>query len=230
MLLKLLRCYDDEIAILALDVITALALPPQTHRSINFSAHTTAMHKSASNCAPMFQIVEAANWSFTVSAEEFLSNIYPLNEKFKNLELDISQKPRGFGTTDTINDTSPEIAQSLLVIPDIQNDPRNIQTILAETCVPPKCLFALMWRIRLMRKVTTLEGRIEILKQQYRSILILLCCHPNSSVLSHFFQDKTDLLRDFVFMLRTGSCSSSFFFIPTFPLRYFVTFFRPWFN
>lgn len=203
---------------LALETITALALPPQVHRSINFSSHTTSMHKSSSNCNPMFQIVEAANWSFTVTAEEFLTNIHPLNEKYRDLEFDFSQKPKVYGTNEVNLDTTPDITQSLFVIPDIQNDSRSIQTILSETWIPHKYLFALMWKIRLIRKITTLEGRIDILRQQYRSILILLCCYPNSSVLSHFFQDKTDLLRDFVFMLKTGYYNLFIYFIQLFIL------------
>ena len=43
------------------------------------------------------------------------------------------------------------------------------------------------------------------MKILYQSVLILLCCYPNSSTLYHFFQDKTNLLRDFIFLLKTGS-------------------------
>jgi hypothetical protein len=201
--LKLLRCYHDDVAILALEAITALSTPPLIHRCTSFTPHTTAMHKSSAHCIPLFQIVEAANWPFSVIAEEFLSENFSLHEKHTTLEFDISQRPKVYGS-DVASDMTPGLIQSLFVIPNIHLDPRNVKTILCDSGLPHKYLFALMWRIRLLRRITTLQGRIEILKQQYRSILILLCCHPNTSVLSHFFQDKTDLLRDFIFMIRTG--------------------------
>jgi hypothetical protein len=203
LLQKLLRCYHDEIAYLALEAITALSVPPLIHRCSNFSPHNTAMHKSSAYCIPLFQIVEAANWSFSVIAEDFLSENFSLHEKHTTLEFDIAQRPKVYGS-DVVSDMTPGLIQSLFVIPNIHLDPRNVQTILSESCLPHKYLFALMWRIRMLRSITTLEGRASILRQQYRSILILLCCHPNTSVLSHFFQDKTDLLRDFIFMIRTG--------------------------
>lgn len=199
----MLRSYNDDIAILALEAVTALACPPLIHRCANFTPHTTAMHKSSANCIPLFQIVEAANWPFSVIAEQFLSPEFPLHEKHTTLEFDISQRPKVYGS-DVASDMTPGLIQSLFVISNIHLDPRHVKTILSETWLPHKYLFALMWRIRLLRRITTLSGRISILIQQYRSILILLCCHPNTSVLSHFFQDKTDLLRDFIFMVRTG--------------------------
>jgi hypothetical protein len=167
------------------------------------------MHKSSANCIPLFQIVEAANWPFSVIAEEFLSENFSLHEKHTTLEFDISQRPKVYGS-DVASEMTPGLIQSLFVIPNIHLDPRNVKTILSESGLPHKYLFALMWRIRLLRRITTIGGRIDILKQQYRSILILLCCHPNTSVLSHFFQDKTDLLRDFIFMIRSGPGSSDY--------------------
>lgn len=211
-MLKLLRSYNDDIAILALEAITALSCPPLIHRCASFSPHTTAMHKSSAYCIPLFQIVEAANWPFSVIAEQFLSENFSLHEKHTTLEFDISQRPKVYGS-DVASDMTPGLIQSLYVIPNIHLDPRHLKIILSETWLPHKYLFALMWRIRLLRNITTLEGRISILIQQYRSILILLCCHPNTSVLSHFFQDKTDLLRDFIFMVRTGNYSLLFVFI-----------------
>jgi len=42
------------------------------------------------------------------------------------------------------------------------------------------------------------------LKLLFLSVSILLNSHPNSSILYQFFQDKTDLLRDFIYLLKTG--------------------------
>ena len=191
---------------LALYTITSLAEAPPSHRSLVFSHHITAMHKVTSYCIPLFQMVEALNWSFPVIAEEFLSPSYEITDKHTRLEFDMSQRPKVYGS-DTSSDLNPSINQSVFVVPDIHTDHRSNADIVHTSWLPHKFKFALMWRIRMQRRLCTLEGRVTILKQQYQAILLLLCCHPNSSVLSHFFQDKTDLLRDFVFMLRTGmSC------------------------
>ena len=69
-----------------------------------------------------------------------------------------------------------------------------------------------MWRIRMQRMLRTLEGRVVILTAQYLSVLSLLSCHPSSNILSHFFQDKTDLLCDFIYMMRTGKQSSCHYY------------------
>lgn len=195
---------------LALEAITSLASPPQSHRSLTFSRHVTAMHRVSSNCIPLFQIVEALNWSFPVIAENFLSSDYEITQKHIRLEFDMSQRPKVYGS-DPSSDMSSTINQSVYAVPNIQTDPRTNAEIVHESWLPHKFKFALMWRIRMQRRMCSLQGRVEILKQQYRAILLLLCCHPNSSVLSHFFQDKTDLLRDFVFMLRTGPGSSEYY-------------------
>jgi hypothetical protein len=210
LLLKLLRAYDDDVAMLALEAITSLAAPPHSHRSLTYSRHVTAMHRVSSNCIPLFQIVEAVNWSFPVIAENFLSPDYEITQKHIRLDFDMSQRPKVYGS-DASSDLNPAINQSVFAVPNIQTDPRSNAEIIHESWLPHKFKFALMWRIRMQRRMCSLEGRVTILKQQYRAIHLLLCCHPNSSVLSHFFQDKTDLLRDFVFMLRTGPGSSEYY-------------------
>jgi hypothetical protein len=226
-LLKLLRAYDDDIAILSLHAITALAAPPPNHRCLTYSQHTTTLHKVTSHCIPLFQIVEAANWNFPIIAEDFLSPSYTLDDKHIRVEFDISQRPKVYGP-DSPDDATKSLTQSVLVIPSIHDDPRSIFEILSESWLPYKYKFALMWRVRLQRLMLTLEGRKIILIQQFRSIFVLLCCHPNTAVLSHFFQDKTDLLRDFVFMVRTGihfNLFGSFLIV-----EMFLLFHRSWFK
>lgn len=92
--MTLLRCFDDDIAILALEAVKSLAILPFSHRSLNFNHHVTALHKTSSHCAPLFQIVEAANWSFPLVAKEFLSPDFKVTDKHLLLEFDISQKPK----------------------------------------------------------------------------------------------------------------------------------------
>ena len=92
--MTLLRSYDDDIAVLALEAIKALAILPYSHRTLNYNHHVTVLHKTSSNCAPLFQIVEAANMSFPVVAKEFLMSDFEVTEKHLLLEFDISQKPK----------------------------------------------------------------------------------------------------------------------------------------
>jgi hypothetical protein len=99
------------------------------------------------------------------------------------------------------------LSESVFTIENIETDTRSIKEILAGAWLPHKYLFSLMWRIRMQRMLRSLPGRVSILTAQYLSVLSLLCCHPSSNILSHFFQDKTDLLCDFIYMMRTGeSC------------------------
>lgn len=225
--MTLLRSYDDDVAILALEAIKALAILPFTHRTLNFNHHVTALHKTSSHCAPLFQIVEAANWSFPLVAKEFLSPDFQVTDKHLLLEFDISQKPKVriglhayltsmsrnvyltcnikqvYGSDNSsLMDSS--ISESVFTIQNIDADARSIKDILADAWLPHKYLFSLMWRIRMQRLLLTRPGRVLVLTAQYLSVLSLLCCHPSSNILSHFFQDKADLLCDFVYMMRTG--------------------------
>lgn len=101
-----------------------------------------------------------------------------------------------------MNDSS--LSESIFTIENIETDDRPIKHILASSWLPHKYLFSLMWRIRMQRMLRSMSGRVTILRAQYLSVLILLCCHPSSNILSHFFQDKTDLLCDFIYLMRTG--------------------------
>jgi hypothetical protein len=120
--MTLLRCYDDHTALLALECIKSLAIPPFAHRTLNFNHHVTALHKTSSHCAPLFQVAEAANWSpsssspslsassSSSSSSSSAGSCPPLvardfllsDEQFREgggrrgmrLEFDISQKPK----------------------------------------------------------------------------------------------------------------------------------------
>jgi hypothetical protein len=69
---------------------------------------------------------------------------------------------------------------------------------------PLRAQFALIWQIRLLRFMLTLEGRKVFLEALYHAVHVLLCSHPDGTLLSQFFQDKPDILKDFLYLLRTG--------------------------
>lgn len=51
-----LRSFDDELAVLALRVMAALASPPSTHKCLEESRHETELHKTVALCNPFFDI------------------------------------------------------------------------------------------------------------------------------------------------------------------------------
>ena len=51
-----LRSFDDELAVLALRVMAALASPPSTHKCLEESRHDTELHKTVALCNPFFDI------------------------------------------------------------------------------------------------------------------------------------------------------------------------------
>ena len=67
-----------------------------------------------------------------------------------------------------------------------------------------KSRFSLLWQVRLLKLMVTPEGRRIFLECLYHSVHTLLCCHPDGTLLSQFFQDKPDMVRDFLWFLRTG--------------------------
>lgn len=54
--MSFLRSFDDELAILALRVMAALASPPSTHKCLEESRHETELHKTVALCNPFFDI------------------------------------------------------------------------------------------------------------------------------------------------------------------------------
>ena len=70
--------------------------------------------------------------------------------------------------------------------------------------IPVKAKFGLLWQIRFLHLMISREGRKMFLECLYHAVHTLLCCYPDGSLLSQFFQDKPDLVRDFLWLLRTG--------------------------
>ena len=67
-----------------------------------------------------------------------------------------------------------------------------------------RAMFSLLWQVRLQRLLGTAEGRRALLRATFSAAAVLLCCYQDATLLSQFFSDKTDLLRDFLYLLRTG--------------------------
>ena len=76
----------------------------------------------------------------------------------------------------------------------------------------PNVGFSLMWQIRLQRLMCTMDSRRVLLEAQFQAVAILLSCYQDATMLSQFFSDKTDVLRDLLFLLRTGPGSVNYRF------------------
>jgi hypothetical protein len=80
----------------------------------------------------------------------------------------------------------------------------NASTTTATRSFPAQAQFGLLWQIRLLRLLLTSDGRRLFLECLYHAVHTLLCCHPDGTLLSQFFQDKPDFVKDFLALLRTG--------------------------
>jgi hypothetical protein len=62
-----------------------------------------------------------------------------------------------------------------------------------------------------MRKLmSTHEGRVRTLTIQFQAILTLLLCQTDVSILYNFFQDKTDLLKECINLIRSGPGTATY--------------------
>lgn len=71
-------------------------------------------------------------------------------------------------------------------------------------------LFALVWMARMKKMLYSAAGRVAVISSLYQSVAVLLCCHPDPTVLASFFLDKSNLLRDFVYLVRSGPGSNEY--------------------
>ena len=70
--------------------------------------------------------------------------------------------------------------------------------------------FGLIWQIRLLRMLLSKEGRRLFLECLFHAVHTLLCCYLDGTLLSQFFLDKPDFVKDFLCLLRTGPGSVGF--------------------
>ncbi len=209
LLLIFLRSYDDELALLAMDTLNSLDLPTPSNKTIDISRSRSQSSQAINICPPLFDIVESNHWSSHISAKNLLSTSFKSVDLFKNIVLDINGKPKykppDANAADSDNDYSSESPISSFIINDIISDNRGIKDIIDDAGISYDFKFTLMWKIRIQRLLSRgRDGRILALIVQYQAILVLLTSHSDPSALAHFFQDKVDLLHDFIYFVRSG--------------------------
>jgi hypothetical protein len=211
--MALLKALDDDVSRLALETTLSLVTPPPTQRCLNFTNHVTLMHKNAGLCLPLFQIVEFGRRSVcSRRAADLLSPDFQLQEQEKHLVFTMLSKSRHSQAPHPLpSDCGADAGSSgdqegrVLELRNFLSDSRSVQDIVREeSWFPMEHAFPLLSQMRSMRALTTMAGRQMALRRVYQAILILLCCHPSSATLSDFFHDKTEILLDFIYMLRSG--------------------------
>ena len=284
----LLTSYVDDVALAALDCFYALAIPPFAHRSIEYSRHITALHKSSSLCHYIFEVIDASNFLSKISAEEIvelaskkkmaLSNekdeeekevedekedrediashdlTFQLSPELTTLHFDLMNRlltrtspppspPLSSSSSAPLSGTAPEEGsggpiggmaagggvhqavftgalcpdQPILTF-DLLRDHRSIPAIISQLNLSPRYRHSLQWHIRLRRFLLSPnpEDAFKILRVQFASAAILLCTHPSSLSIAHFFQDKAEFFHAFHFCLKTGPGA---FYLPMVPLE-----------
>jgi hypothetical protein len=208
--MTLLRAYDDDVSRLALESILALVIPPLTQRCLAVTNHITLMHKNANLCTPLFQIVDIAHSIISYRASEFLKEDLTLKEGSQHLEFSMASRSRHAQPPSGDLTSSRSLADfgldtRAVKVAEFIDRPKDLFSVLsAEPWLKHEYVVPLMWHMRLQRGLTSLVGRQIALRTMYQAILVLLCCHPSSEVLADFFHDKTEVLSDFIYMLRTG--------------------------
>lgn len=188
-----------------MSVLAALAGHPSYHKFVELNPrHTTILNKNPNLCTPLFDVVESA---MIAPAEQMMSEGFVMTAEIETLSFDLGRRRKG--TTPGEGDDADDFAMqccSKIRVAHLSKDKRSLSEIMAQeggqASLQDK--FSLMWHIRMRRLMTTLEGRVQVLKMQYQAILILFLCQSDVSLLHNFFQDKTELLKDFTNLVRTG--------------------------
>lgn len=230
----LLRAYDEEIGLLAVEALCALASPPTTHKCIDSSRHSTVLHKTPTLCQPLFALIESVY--FSLSAEKLLTEDFEFKPSYDEISVQLSQlaiykdlyQNEG-GVWDTFRDMDSVQLEATFSIPSLSRDNRPMWELLkpldatvqfsegsetanaaanaahvSRTSTALKQKFYFLWHIRGKRWLASLAGRVKLSLVLNQCVLALLCCYNDSTLLSKFFQDKPDLLQDFVFFIKTG--------------------------
>jgi hypothetical protein len=210
----LLGSYNDEVAMATLDVYYFLACPPLSHLTLEYTRHSTVLHKSSSLCHPIFEIIDAAHLSNKMTAEDICSR--------SEVPTDVSSFKYDFMNRlhkNTITSADGAITEALIagveadcpyLALDLAVDMRSFKEIMKEHHVSDRFRVSLQWNIRIRRYLLTAnkDGNYNALKIQLAAAAILLCCHPSSLSLAHYFQDKVEFFRVFLILLKTGPGST----------------------
>lgn len=113
------------------------------------------------------------------------------------------------------NDTKASDKESkaniLFFVSDVCSDSRSLADIvnsIDSNRISWKQKLNFMWQVRGKRWLKSLRGRGLLLSALHEASLVLLCCHSDASLLSKFFQDKSEFLKDYIFLLKTGPTST----------------------
>jgi hypothetical protein len=211
---ELLCAYEDELVVLAMDALVALALPPLSHRcNLDMSRHTTVLHKNAAHFDPLFEIIEASLFSCAVPVPEFLSTNFAPTPEMKTAKVDFRTRSKYLKSV-LISDSNGETSEietllrpeGAVEVADVWSDARPLSDIVRNTA--GKLTFglrvSLMCSVRMRRLVQTRAGRVTVLRLQYQAAAIVLGCHPDANVLANYFEDKITMFKNFMYLLRTG--------------------------
>lgn len=171
------------------------------------------MHRNTTYFDPLFEIIESSYFVTDIPIHQFLSANFEPTAATRRVKVDLNTRSKyckSLLTVDSNGDTQ-EIEKLLLPenhfeLADVTASSQSLRDILT---VDAKELtlglrYSLMCAVRMRRLVQTAQGRRSLLRLQYQATAILLGCHPDSSVLFSFFQDKVDLIKNFMYLLRTG--------------------------
>jgi len=229
-LIALLGAYDDTIASLALEALCSLATPPIFHRChMDWVNHRTCFHKQAKYSTPIFAIIESAHNSCKRSSDFYSwesitdvmkpdfsfsddANIVSIDSQFTD-DVNITNSNR---VTSIFTNTEVfHVSESVHDIINITTNSSSLFDILNNTdtritSMKKDSRFLLMWRIRMQRWKLVHETKANYFTVYYEAILILLCCYDDAFQLATFFQDKLDVLQDFLSLLRMGPGSDEY--------------------
>ena len=149
------------------------------------------------------------------NSESFTATIFPTGSgtggeskdviDYENAGFSLGNTPLVSVVSDILNEVRgpADILSSLELASPASSLSSSSSTSIASP-LPAKAKFGLIWQIRFLRLMINQEGRRIFLECLYHAVHTLLCCYPDGSLLSQFFQDKPDLVRDFLWLLRTG--------------------------
>lgn len=95
---------------LTLGCMAALSTAPLSHRILEYTRHTTAIHKNAAVCIPIFETVESGCSLMTISIEEFLKLD---DDDGKGAFVFIPTNPRSYSAT-VVDESRVELTNTFL--------------------------------------------------------------------------------------------------------------------
>ena len=197
-----------------LDVFYSLACPPEAHRCLEYFRHTTALHKNSAYCHPLFEILDSCNLFSRVSAQSLCRPGPDLPQEVELLRFDFSsklfaQKPSSEDSADSSSNLWPVVDRPVLHL-NLGQDTQSYAELIQAHDVSERYRTAFIWAVRFRRHLMASrdDGNLLPLRIVLSAAAVLLCCHPSVQSLGHIFQDKTELFRCLVLLLRTGPGSN----------------------